>query len=59
MNKNTNENLKKNNLGRISGRIPRYVKYLENFPDIVQFGGDARESLLEQTEGRGTSSQKK
>lgn len=26
---------KKNNLGRISGRIPRYVKYLEKFPDIV------------------------
>lgn len=51
--------IQKNNLGRISGRIPRYVKYLQNFPDIVQFGGDARESLLEQTEGRGTSSQKK
>lgn len=27
--------IQKNNLGRISGRIPRYVKYLENFPDIV------------------------
>lgn len=35
MNKNTNENSKKKKKKYISGRIPRYVKYLENFPDIV------------------------